>query len=437
MIVLKFGGTSLKNAEKIEQVKQIISQSLPRHPVVVVSAHSGVTDQLIELAHNALENRLSIQPIQQKHHQLLHNLHLPTTLIEDLLTELQDLLRGIQLVKELTPRTLDYVMSFGERMSSRIVAAYLSNNGIDAIPICSYEMGLLTDSNFGRAQPLPQAFENIASFLKKVSKLPVITGFLGKNLQNEITTLGRSGSDFSASIIGSAINAEEIQIWTDVNGIMSADPRVVPHAVSIEEMSFEEASELAYYGAKVIHPSTMLPAMEKNIPVRILNTYNPTHPGTLVKKHSAPSKNIAKAIASKRNILLINLVSTHMLQQYGFMAKVFEVFARHKIVLDMIATSEISVSITIDSPKNLDKAISELQQYADVHVSEGKAILCIVGEGIREHSGVAAKTFSTLANENIHVEMISQGATKINLSLLVDNDHVSKAVQALHKEFFE
>ncbi|RME82948.1 MAG: lysine-sensitive aspartokinase 3, partial [Planctomycetota bacterium] len=439
MIVMKFGGTSLADRKRIETVFQLVKKRHSENPVVVVSAHSGVTDMLIEAAKNAVSKReVDIQPIRERHEKLLGDLGLERELIFHELQELHDLLRGIQLVRELTARSMDYVMSFGERMSSKIVAAYFNKKGIPAIALNAYDIGLETDSNFGRARHLTESELLIAQNIRQYeNKIPIVTGFLGKNKEGEITTLGRSGSDYTASILGSALQAREIQIYTDVDGIMTADPRVVPNAASITRMSFEEASELAYYGAKVIHPSTMLPAVKKNIPIRVLNTYNPDHPGTLIVKEAETTEGIAKAVAYKRNIILINIVSTHMLQQYGFMARVFKVFAKHKIVLDMIATSEISVSMTTDSDKNLEEAKKELEEFGNVSIERKKAILCVVGEGLREHVGIGKKIFSALGDGNINVEMISQGATKINISLLVDEDHVFQAVRLLHETLFE
>lgn len=437
MIVMKFGGTSLANKERIDTVVSLIKRNLSRKPTVVVSAHSGVTDGLINAAKRAVEERVvDISTLQERHEQIIKDLALPLEMVEHELIELQDLLRGIHLVRELTPRSMDYVMSFGERMSSQIIAAYLRQCGLEAKAFNAYDLGLLTDDNFGSAKHLESSERDLARNLSEYSGIPVVTGFLGKNEEGEITTLGRSGSDYTASIIGSALDAEEIQILTDVDGIMSADPRFIPEAVSIERMSFAEASELAYYGARVIHPSTMLPAIKKNIPIRVLNTYNPDHPGTVILRESPETKTVAKAIASKKDITLINIVSTHMLQQYGFMAKVFEIFAKYRIVLDMIATSEVSVSMTTDSDKFLDKAREELKQFGEVIIEKDKAILCIVGEGLKERIGIARKIFDSLSEGGINVEMISQGATKINISLLVDNQHINRAVKVLHQALF-
>ena len=439
MLVMKFGGTSLADRKRIETVAEIVRSQMEKRPVVVVSAHSGVTDQLIEAARQAVEKRIvSTSAIEERHRRLLSELELPEDLVERELLELYDLLRGIQLVRELTPRSLDYVMSFGERMSSKIVAAYFSKVGIPAKAVNSYDIGLITDDNFGRAKHLESCEKDLREALLSFQNvIPVVTGFLGKNREGEITTLGRSGSDYTASIIGSALEAEEVQIYTDVDGIMTADPRIVPAALSIETMSFAEASELAYYGAEVIHPSTMLPAIRKNIPIRVLNTYNPTHPGTLITADPPPSENPVKAIAYKRGITLINVVSTQMLQQYGFMSKIFDIFSRYRVVIDMIATSEVSVSMTTDQEENLKKVYEELSLFSDVTLEGKKAILCIVGEGLKQDLSVTPKVFSTLKEAEIPVTMVSQGATKINLSLLLEEENIYSAVRTLHRVLFE
>ncbi len=435
MLVMKFGGTSVGDAERIRTVADLVRQALPKHPVVVASAHKGVTDLLFRMGADALHGRVNLEPLKERHLKIIHELGVPETVMENLLDELTNLLQGISMVKELTPRTKDYVASFGERLSVRTIAAYLNQVGISAKAIDAFDLGLITDSNFGSAMPLPEADQIMHWNIRRTEGVPVITGYIGKDKNGDITTLGRNGSDYSATIIGAAIGADEVQIWTDVDGVMTTDPEVVPHATPLDQMSFAEAGELAYYGGRVLHPSTLIPAVRKDIPVRVLNTFKPQSKGTVILRH-APVKEVVKSIGYKEDLFLITIVSTRMLMHYGFMAKVFEIFGRHRIVIDMIATSEVSVSLTTDSDANLDQAVKELSQFAEVAVEPGKAIICVVGEGIRRSDDVPAIVFQAMREREIRVQMISQGSTRVNLAFLVENAEVIKAVQALHDSFF-
>jgi aspartate kinase len=433
---MKFGGTSVGTSETINTVREIVKDRLSERPVVVVSAHSGVTNMLFGLAYEAVRGRHDTFDLHQAHYKITDELGLERGIIQRDLDELDELLKGISYVKELTPRSLDYVVSFGEKFSTTVIAAYFSRTGLPAVAVNAYDLGLVTDSNFGGANPLPKSDaairENIARF---TDVTPVITGYIAKDENGDITTLGRSGSDYSASIIGAAINAKEIQIWTDVDGVMTADPNLVEGAETVSSLSFEEASELAYYGAKVIHPSTIVPAIKKDIPVRVLNTYKPDHPGTVILRECAPAAT-AKSIAYKKGLTLITVISTRMLLQHGFMAKLFETLNRHRIVIDMIATSEVSVSMTTDTKHNIRSAVKELSAYAQVTVEENKAIVCVVGDGIRRDVTAAGRVFGALAKEGVNVHMISQGATKINIAFLVDNADADRTVKILHNTFF-
>jgi aspartate kinase len=436
MIVMKFGGTSLADADQIQGVIDLVRHRRERQPLVVVSAHAGVTNALDSLAKGALDGPVDIVDVRTRHAEILEGLDLQKDLLDDILDELDSLLTGITLVKELTDRSLDYIHSFGERLSSRVVAAAFRRAGLPARALLAWDLGLVTDSAFGAAHPRKESYPRIARALKTVTDLPVITGYIAKDRDGNITTLGRSGSDFTAAIVGAAVGAEEIQIWTDVEGVMSADPRIVPAAASIPQLSFHEASELAYYGAKVIHPSTMVPAVEKGIPLRVLSTLQPDHPGTVILGESEHGESAVKSIAQKRGLTLINVVSTRMLLQHGFMARLFDVFARHEVVVDMIATSEISVSITTDSKHDVTPCVKELSAFAEVEIERDVAIICLVGEGIRTEPGVTARIFTTLCDAGVTTRMISVGATKINVSFLVDDGDVETSVKALHGAFF-
>ena len=436
MIVLKFGGTSLADAPHIRTVVEILRRTEDDRPVLVVSAHAGVTDLLDNLAHQALTQKSDISDVRDIHVGILNDLDLPVDLVDDLFDELASILTGINLVCELTGRTRDVILSFGERFSSRIVAAAFRSLGIPAKAIVAWDLGLVTDSAFGSARPQEECFSRIRKSLQKVKELPVITGFIAKDRDGNITTLGRSGSDYTASLVGAAIGAREIQIWTDVDGVMSADPRIVPGAKSLPRLSFNEMSELAYYGARVIHPATMVPAIRNRIPVRVLNTNSPQRPGTVILDEAPPQARPISSIAYRRRQTLINVVSTRMLLQHGFMARLFDVFARHEVVVDMISTSEVSVSITTDSGQRLDPVLRELSDFADVTVEKDKAIICLVGDGIRTSGDVVARIFDTTSDAGVTARMISMGATRINVSFLVSDEDVESAVVALHEEFF-
>ena len=440
MRVMKFGGTSVGDADRIRGVVQIVLGRASREAVaVVVSAQAGVTNQLIDLAHRAAAGPVEPGEMRTRLEGVIRDLGLAPGLIEEELDELETLLRGIALVGDLSPRSLDRMMSFGERCSVRIVAAALSAAGLDAHPYMAWDVGLVTDSDYGNAHVSARSYDAIPAALGPevaAGRLPVITGFVAKDGDGYITTLGRGGSDYSAAIFGAALGATEIEIWTDVDGVMSADPRIVPAARSLDRMSFAEAAELAYYGAKVIHPATIQPAVWKNIPIRVLNTMRPDHPGTLVLRELGGPAPGVRSIASKGGISAVHVTSLRMLLQHGFMRRMFEVFERHQVVIDMISTSEVSVSVTTDNPRHLPAVEAELREFAEVRVEHEKAILCLVGEGLRSSRRVLARIFDTLEAADVPVRMVSVGASRINVSLLVDRADERRAVESLHREFF-
>lgn len=440
MRVLKFGGTSVGDAERIRGVVEIVRGRAALEPVtVVVSAQSRVTNDLIDLAHRAVAGPAAATELRARLEALIRDLALEPGLVEDELDELDTLLRGITMVGDLTPRSLDRMMSFGERCSARIVAAAMRSAGLPARPFMAYEAGLLTDATYGGAHVDPVSYEQIPQALAPAladGELPVVTGFIAKDHDGFLTTLGRGGSDYSAAIFGAALGASEIEIWTDVDGVMSADPRIVPGARSLDRMSFAEAAELAYYGAKVIHPATIQPAVWKNIPIRVLNTMRPAHPGTLVLREVADPVPGVRSIASKAHISAVHVTSLRMLLQHGFMRRMFEVFERHQVVIDMISTSEVSVTVTTDNPRNVPAVEADLRAFADVRVEHDKAIVCLVGEGLRGADDVLTRIFGTLQREGVAVRMVSVGASRINVSLLVDLADERRAVQSLHAEFF-
>ena len=437
MIVMKFGGSSVGSAERIKAVKEIVKSRLSKKPVVVVSAVKGVTDELLDSADRALNGDTNIEEIKEKHKTILRDLGLNGSLVDKELKELQELLDKISAVKELTPETIDHISSFGERMSSKIIAEYMKKENIQAEAFNAYDIGLITDSNFGNAEPLECSYAKINSNLSKTEAVPIITGFIGKTKDGRITTLGRGGSDYSATIMGIALHADEIEIWTDVNGILTSDPRVVSNVRTIPKVSFAEASELAYFGAKVLHPKTIYPAMKKDIPVKVLNTYEPENNGTTIVKDVEKAGTVFTAIAFKKNLSTVRIVSSRMLLAHGFLAKIFEIFDKNEIPIDVVSTSEVSVSMSTDNPKNLDKAIKELEHIGKVTSRKDRAIVCVVGNGMADTPGISGRIFTVCGNLGVNVEMISQGASEINVSFIIKNEDVERTIKALHEELIE
>ena len=438
MIIMKFGGTSVGNAERIANAANIVKSCIRKKPIVVVSAVTKITDALIRLGKESADGKgnETLGHIKKIHYGILGQLNLSKGLLNDDIKELESLVGRTKSSKIIDGKILDHFQSFGERMSSKIVAAQLNKIGVNSKPFDSWQLGFLTDNEFGEAEPLETAYSSLSRNIKRLKVVPVITGFIGKTENGEITTLGRGGSDYTAAVIGASVNADEIQIWTDVNGVMSTDPRIVENAKTLEKISFAEASELAYFGARVLHPKTILPAMKRNIPVKVLNSFSPREKGTIIASRPYKNSNAVKAIAYKKNITLINIDSTRMLGAYGFLARVFDIFDEYKKSVDVVSTSEVSVSLTIDNEENISRIVRELKDIADVEITKGKAIICIVGEGMRHTPGIAGRTFTALGKNKINIEMISQGASEINITFIVDGNDTEKAVKALHKEYF-
>jgi aspartate kinase len=317
------------------------------------------------------------------------------------------------------------------------LAAYLNREGIAARAADAFDVGLRTDSSFGRARPLPDDGRIRRALSAFEGEVPVITGYIAKDSAGNITTLGRNGSDYSAALFGNAVEAEEIQIWTDVDGVMTADPSLVRNARRIEVMSFDEASELAYYGGKVLHPATILPAMEKAIPVRVLNTGRPDAPGTTILPSFDDRGHPVRSIVYKEGIHLISVVNPRMLQQPGYLARVFGIAAQHEVDVGLVATSEVSVTMTTDCTDRIAAFADDLESCGRVLVEADQALVCVVGHGIATTSGIASRVLDTLAKEHVRVRVISQGAIKVNVALVVSDKDVPRAVPALHETFFE
>jgi aspartate kinase len=448
MIVMKFGGTSVQDAEAIDRAAQIVKERLPQRPVVVVSAMAKVTDQLLNMARAAgagdRDTALKLcREVQERHYNTAGELlgtGLFTNFHNDLAAHfesLDELLRGIVAVGELTPRTTDLIAAYGEILSSNVVTAAFAARGLASVLVDSRQC-IVTDSAHTRAAPL---FEETNQRLQaKISPLtaggtvPVMGGFIGATKAGTTTTIGRGGSDFSAAIVGAALSAERIEIWTDVDGMMTTDPNVCPDAKRIKVISFDEAAELAYFGAKVLHPATVLPAIQKNIPVYILNSRNPACEGTRISARAPHSRNFFKAIAAKKRITIIDVAAPRMLLAHGFLKSIFDAFDRHRIAVDVVSTSEVSVSLTVDSNESIPALAADLAKLADVKYEGRKAIVCLVGENLRETPGITARVFAELTD--VKIRMISQGASEINLTFVIEEDAVPGVIQRLHKAFF-
>jgi aspartate kinase len=437
MIVMKFGGSSLAKGERIRYVAELVKRELPRKPVLVVSAMGDTTDHLLEAARMALETgTVSIERITELHKNTIRELQLDMPTITPLLAELQVLLVGISLIKELTGKTKDYLVSFGERLAARIVAAYCRSIGMEVKALDAWEGGFVSDSHFTAAELVPESWNSIPEKLMPLIEggiLPVLTGFIAKDSKGAITTLGRGGSDLSATMIAAACQAEEVQIWKDVDGILTADPRIVPEARPVEAVTYEEAAELAYFGAQVLHPRAMQPCMRTKIPVWVKNSYNPSAPGTRIVAALEKTRPVL-GITSRNQVTLVDIVSTRMIGQSGFLAELFADFAKHGISVDMVATSEVSVSVTMDAAYDLDPLKEDLSRIADVQIKTGKAIVTIIGD-VNRSSEILHQAFGVCVGLGIPVQMVSYGASKVNISFIVNDTQSTEVIQGLHKHF--
>jgi aspartate kinase len=502
---MKFGGSSVANAERIRTVAGIVTERLAEQPVLVLSAMGDVTDHLLAAAERALHEgpasvEQSVAFLTKIHEDVIDGLDLggdetprldsgggvagvspaegvaeggssielrperggdfpllnvsQASLIEEietLLEELAALIAGISLIRELTPKTKDYLVSFGERLAVRIVAAYFDKTGVRAVPLDAWDAGITSTGDFTAAEPADECGEHIPQAilpLVEAGIVPVVTGFIAKCYADtddranptagDITTLGRGGSDLTATLIAASCRAKEAQVWKDVDGVLTADPRIVEGARPVEAITYDEAAELAYFGAQVLHPRAMLPCMKTGVPVLVKNSYNPAAKGTRISGGPVKTSQPVRALTTKKNVTLVDIVSTRMLGQSGFLAEVFALFAAHKISVDVIATSEVSISLTIDGDgeRGLAEARKSLQRIADVEVKTGKAIVTIIGD-VSRSSEILARAFTVCAYLGVTVEMVSQGASKVNVSFIVNGDDAPSVVRALHKGFFE
>ncbi len=447
MIVMKFGGSSVESAAAITRVAGIVHAREERHPVVVVSAMGKTTNKLLAIAAAAIGGKRE-EYIRQLHD--LRDYHsrearqiVPLSdradldrFLDEHFQELTELVKGLAVLGELTPRSIDAISSYGERLSSYIVTLAFRHFGMKTEHVDSREV-LVTDRRHTQAAPnFPETYARLKKTIPPVAAYSVVVmgGFIASTEDGVTTTLGRGGSDYTAAIVGAGIDAEEIQIWTDVDGMLTADPTILPVGHRVKTISFAEAAELAYFGAKVLHPATVVPAIEKNIPVLILNSRRPDVPGTRITAESVHCDNVVKSIACKRKITTVNIHSTRMLMAHGFLHRIFEIFDRYETPVDMVATSEVSVSLTIDNTSHIDLILGDLRQFAEATVEHDGVIVCLVGENIRYTPGVARRVFNSL--DGINIRMISQGASLLNLSFVVAEADLLRTVTALHDEFF-
>lgn len=447
MIVAKFGGTSVGDAAAIERAAEIIRERIPRQPLVVVSALGGATNALIALAEQAASGQLilairGVEALRERHMQvaaeLLGGAPDATEVLGELAAtfdELAALAEALSVLGHATPRSIDAIASKGELLSSTLIVAAFRRRGIPAEFVDPGSV-MITGDQFGKAEPRTDRIAERAGLVIRplftAGSVPVLGGFVGATEHGITTTLGRGGSDYSASLLGAALGAEAIEIWTDVDGMLTADPRVVPGALVIERIRFDEASELASFGAKVLHPSTIAPAVRLGIPVSILNSRQPNGHGTLIA-FDAPRRAVT-AIAGKEGVTVVRVRSPRMLLAHGFLARIFEIFDRHRTSVDVVATSEVSVSLTIDDARNLESLVVDLSQLGDVSVERNRGIVALVGAGLAADSEAMARALGALKGTRVH--MLSLSASGINLTMLVDADQVPAAMRQLHEAFF-
>ncbi len=457
MIILKFGGTSVGSPDAIQQLGQIVLQAKERNPVVVVSAFSGVTNLLIQMAEQAAEGnqeyKTTLEILENRHMEALRTLvevHHQSGLlakIKILLNELEDVLQGIYLLREATPRSFDLICSFGERLSAFIVASHLQFAGHKAQAVDTRKL-IITNAEFGQAEiDFDKSNARITQHFSQFEGIPIVTGFIASTEKGETTTLGRGGSDYTAAILGAALQVEEIQIWTDVNGMMTADPRMVKEAFTLPTVTYQEAMELSHFGAKVIYPPTLQPAFQAKIPIKILNTFSPNHPGTTISNAVDNGDFPIKGISSIEHIALINLSGSGMVGVAGTASRMFAALAAHKVNIILItqASSEHSICVAIE-PKHSEQAKLALSQAFESELASGKidpievqtglSVVAVIGENMRSTTGVSGKTFTALGNNGINVVATAQGSSELNISVVIETRNLAKTLNVLHESLF-
>ena len=459
MIVMKFGGTSIGSGKNMVRIVRLVEEE-PRQKVVVISAMAGVTDKLDKTANKVINLPASVveEEVNRFYNDLLdqykiaaeeaisdkHILKETIEKVRELLNELRITLLGVGYLEELTPKSLDYVLSFGERLSVLVLTGALKSNGIPATSLTGYEVGIITNSMFGRARPVHNLMNKTIKArldpLLSQGIIPVVTGFIAADKNARITTLGRGGSDYTASLLGRYLNVEEVQIWTDVDGIFTTDPKLVPDARLISELSYVEAMDLAYFGAKVIHSNMIEPAMNADIPVRVKNTFNPENEGTLIVREHKKIEGIIKAVTIMREVRIINLSGVGMAETPNIAGRVFNLLGSHNINIIMISgSSEANLSLVI-SKKDLDKAIESLTELEgdgirNIEVIEDICIMTVVGAGMRGTRGIAARVFSTISQADANIIMIAQGSFEANIAFVVEENDAERVLKALHDKF--
>ena len=460
-LVMKFGGTAVDSGKKIVHIANLIKSYHDKGNEIigVFSAVTGMTDEILNvsgyiLKHDKKKIRDFINKTRAIHVDIIENCirnknykAKALQVVEVLLEEMENILNGIVFLTEVTEKAMDYLLSFGERLLTPIVSYCLLDKGLDSVYLTGKEAGILTDSKFGQARPLIDTTKIRVKYhidpLLKENKIPVITGFIGADQNGNITTLGRSGSDYTATIIAVCIEADEVWLWTDVNGLMTADPQIVKEAKVLKEVSFAEAIELSLFGAKYMHPRALEPVMDTKIPIRIRNAFNLSSEGTIISKNpSKSSQKIVKSIIAIRNTALIDVSGGGMVGAPGTAAKIFDALARKSVNIMMISQSPSESSISMVVKKDdLDTAITTLdltlldKVIKNVRVNEDVAVVAVVGSGMRGIKGIAAKVFSSVSKNSINVIMIAQGSSELNLAFVVNNVDCEKAVRSLHEAF--
>lgn len=461
-LIMKFGGTAIDSGQKVIHVANLIkSYRYKKYDEIVgvISAVRGITDEILSISNSVKRgDKISIIDFI-KRTRITHLAIIDESIsdrklkdearivITNLIDELQDILEGIVLLAEVTPKSLDYLLSFGERLSTPIVSFALRDIGLTSAYIIGKEVGILTDSNFGEARPLMDTTKlRVAHKIEPLLRegiIPIVTGFIGADQNGNITTLGRGGSDYTATIIAASVNADEIWLWSDVDGLMTADPKIVNSAKVLKEVSYAEAMEMALFGAKYIHPRALEPILDAKIPILIRNTFNVKHEGTIISHNpSMTSKKIVKSISAIRHTALIDVSGGGMVGTPGTAAKIFDTLAKNRVNIMMISQSPSESSISMVVRKSdLDKATTTFELnllgkiIKQLNVNEDVAIIAVVGSGMRGIKGVAAKVFGSVARRNINVMMIAQGSSELNLAFVVNDNDCEQAVRALHDEF--
>jgi len=451
-VVMKFGGTSVADPDAINRLIGIVERQKAKStngtaPVVVVSALAGVTDKLVAIAQLAEEGEgaraaAEIEALLERHLDVASAVTGASRakLLQEVRCEFQELtglVHALAVLREVSPRSRDAVHATGEIVSSRIAAAAFADRGVESVWLDARRV-LVTDAEHTAAAPdIDATCERAQAMIAPeaaAGRVTVVGGFIGATASGVTSTLGRGGSDYSAAIFGACLDADEIQIWTDVDGMLTADPRIVAQPRVVPQLSFSEASELAYFGAKVLHPSTILPAVAKNIPVRILNSRRPENEGTRITKEARPDAGKLTAIACKRDVTVIDITSTRMLMAHGFLRRLFEVFERFKTAVDVVTTSEVSVSVTVDDTRRLDAILDNLHNFAEASCEKEMAIICAVGENLRADPTLFGRAVTAL--DRVPLRLVSQAASRRNITFVLRNADVPQAMMRLHETFF-